>query len=139
MTISTRAMVSEDYDDVVRLWQRSDGVEVAEGDSRREIAAYLARNPALSRVAVGEGRIVGAVLCGHDGRRGLIYHLAVDAEWRGRGVGRRLVEEGVTALKAAGITRVLILVAKDNEPGKRFWAAQGFEGIDGAEPWGKDI
>lgn len=132
-------MLSADYDDVVRLWKSCDGVEVAEGDTRTEIAGYLERNPGMSRVAESGGRLIGAVLCGHDGRRGLIYHLAIAADWRGRGVGRRLVEEGMGALKAAGLRRVLILVAKDNEVGKGFWRAQGFEQIEEAEAWGRDI
>jgi ribosomal protein S18 acetylase RimI-like enzyme len=76
-TISTREFVIDDYDHAVALWNLGEGVEVAEGDSKEEISAYLLRNPGLSRVAEENGTIVGAVLCGHDGRRGMIYHLAV--------------------------------------------------------------
>jgi GNAT superfamily N-acetyltransferase len=137
--LTTRAFRAEDYDAVVQLWQQCEGVEVAEGDDRGGIEAYLERNSGLSRVALVDGRIVAAVLCGHDGRRGLIYHLAVARDLRGQGIGRTLLAECIGGLKAAGITRVLILVAKDNEPGQRFWVKEGFEDIPGAIPFGRDI
>jgi len=127
-----------DYPAVVRLWRRAKGVEVAEGDDRTGILAYLKRNPGLSQVAIHERRIVGAVLCGHDGRRGLIYHLAVSPKHQGAGIGSRLVENCVAGLKAKGIRRVLILVAKDNPEGRAFWQARGFEKIPGAEVLGRD-
>ncbi len=137
--ISTRSLRAEDYDAVRILWERAEGVEVAEGDDRAGIAAYLQRNPDLSRVAVRRGVIVGAVLCGHDGRRGLLYHLAVAADVRGQGLGRRLVAECVAGLRACGIKRSLILVARDNEGGRSFWISQGFEEISGALPLGVDL
>src|SRR4051812_3835742 len=137
--ISTRALTESDYDAVVALWRRCDGIEVAEGDDRKTITAYLQRNPGLSLVAISRSRIVAAVLCGHDGRRGLIYHLAVAPEVRGRGLGRVLVNECVAGLRSAGIARALILVGKDNVAGQRFWAAQGFEEISGAVAFGVDL
>lgn len=137
--INFRVFQSKDYAEVVRLWRRAAGVEVAEGDDRASIVAYLRRNQRLSRVAVRQGRIVGAVLCGHDGRRGLIYHLAVARACQGQGVGRRLVEAGLTGLRAAGIQRVILLVAKANRPGRAFWRSLGFEEISGALPLGLDL
>ncbi len=134
-----RAFQAEDYDAVVSLWQQSEGVEIAEGDDRESIARYLSRNPNLSRVAVSDGRIVGAVLCGHDGRRGLIYHLAVAADQRGQGLGRKFVEECAEGLRSCGIKRVLILIAKGNDPGCAFWLALGFEEISGGVPFGCDL
>jgi len=71
-TTSTRAFQIADYEAVFRLWRSSDGIELAEGDSRTEIECSLARNPGLSRVAEDGDDIIGAVLCGHDGRRGLL-------------------------------------------------------------------
>ena len=138
-TFVTRSFQESDYDAVVRLWQQADGVELAEGDDRADIATYLLRNPNLSRVAESQDRIVGAALCGHDGRRGLIYHLAVAPELRGRGLGRQLVGECVSGLRACGIKRTLILVAKDNVAGRAFWLTQGFEEISGALPLGMDL
>lgn len=137
--VSIRVLCAADYSSVVHLWQQSDGVEVAEGDDEDSIAGYLRRNPNLSRVAVEGDDVVGAVLCGHDGRRGLIYHLAVRPDYRGQGLGKRLVEECITGLRACGIRRALILVARDNPSGRDFWAARGFEEISGASPMGLDL
>lgn len=137
--IVTRAFEAGDYAAVVALWEISEGVEVAEGDDRETIVAYLGRNPGLSRVALSEGAIVGAVLCGHDGRRGLIYHLAIAAAHRGRGIGRTLVDECLAGLRGVGIKRALILVADGNQRGREFWRACGFEEISGAIPLGIDL
>ena len=137
--IRTRSFLISDYDAVVQLWQTADGVEIAEGDSRANIARYLKRNPNLSRVAEADGRVIGAVLCGHDGRRGIIYHLAVAVDYRGVGLGRKLLKECLAGLKAEGLTRVLLLVGKNNEAGQAFWLSQGFEVIAEALPLGRDL
>jgi len=121
-----------DYDQAVALWAKIDGVEICEGDSREEIGDYLKRNPKLSRVAEANGEIVGAALCGHDGRRGWIYHLAVAKELRGRGVGKLLLDDCVRGLREAGLKRAIILVAGDNPAGHKFWLREGWENIDGA-------
>jgi N-acetylglutamate synthase len=137
--ITIRPLAIADYDAVVALWRQAEGVEVAEGDDRGDVAGYLQRNPGLSRVAQRDGQIVGALLCGHDGRRGIIYHLAVARECRGRGVGRQLVNECVEGLRACGIRRAILLVAKDNTGGREFWLSTGFEEIEGAQALGMDI
>jgi N-acetylglutamate synthase len=137
--ITLRPLAIADYDAIIALWQQAEGVEVAEGDGREDIAGYLRRNPGLSRVAQRDGQIVGAVLCGHDGRRGLIYHLAVAKECRGRGLGRQLVNECIEGLRACGIKRAILLVAKDNTGGREFWLSTGFEEIEGAQALGIDI
>ena len=134
-----RVLRSSDYDAVVDLWGRCDGVEVAEGDDPASFSAYLERNPGMSFCAEANNVIVGAALCGHDGRRGLVYHLAVDAKYRGQGIGQEILRLGFAALKAQGISRVLILVAKDNESGLGFWQGRGFEAISGALPLGMDL
>jgi len=138
--VSTRVLRIEDYDAVVSLWEAAEGVHIGAGDDRGTIARYLERNPGLSRVAVcGDGRIVGAVLCGHDGRRGLIYHLAVAKEQQGRGIGRRLVSECLAGLRAAGIMRALILVLSENGRGRDFWVEQGFEEMTWVKSLGMDL
>jgi GNAT superfamily N-acetyltransferase len=109
-----------------------DGIEICEGDSCEEICEYLQRNPGLSRVAEVDGAIVGAALCGHDGRRGWIYHLAVADEYRGHGVGKKLVEDCLDGLRKIGLKRAIILVAGDNKAGHQFWLQNGWEDIDGA-------
>ena len=130
--ISTREFIIDDYDKAVALWRMVEGVEVAEGDSKEEIRAYLLRNPGLSRVAEENGTMVGAVLCGHDGRRGLIYHLAVAPASHGKGIGKLLVRECLTHLRATGIVRALILVAGDNAGAHSFWLRNGWEDVAGA-------
>jgi N-acetylglutamate synthase len=137
--ISTREFVIDDYDAAVTLWNSSKGVEVAEGDSKEEIAAYLLRNPGLSRVAEENGKIVGAVLCGHDGHRGLIYHLAVASSHHGKGIGKVLVQECLTRLRATGIVRALILVSGDNPDAHSFWLRVGWEDVPGVMLMGIDL
>jgi ribosomal protein S18 acetylase RimI-like enzyme len=137
--ISTREFVIDDYDAAVALWNLLEGIEVAEGDSREEIRAYLLRNPGLSRVAEENGTMVGAVLCGHDGRRGLIYHLAIAPAYQGRGIGKLLVGECIAQLRDTGIVRALILVARGNSGAHSFWLRSGWEDVPGALLMGIDL
>ena len=137
--ISTREFIIDDYDKAVALWRMVEGVEVAEGDSKEEIRAYLLRNPGLSRVAEANGTMVGAVLCGHDGRRGLIYHLAVAPASHGKGIGKLLVRECLTRLRATGIVRALILVAGDNAGAHSFWLRIGWEDVTDVIVMGIDL
>jgi ribosomal protein S18 acetylase RimI-like enzyme len=130
--VTTREFVMADYDQAIALWANIEGVEICEGDSREEIGDYLKRNPGLSRVAEVDGVMVGAALCGHDGRRGWIYHVAMAQEHRGRGVGKLLVEDCVDGLRKAGLRRAIILVSGDNPAGHQFWLRNGWEDIDGA-------
>jgi len=122
-----------DYDGAMALWTATPGIGLdSDGaDSAEQVRSYLARNPGLSFVARVGGRIVGAVLCGHDGRRGYMHHLAVDAEHRGNGIGRTLAGRCLAALEAAGIQRCNIFIYSDNEEGKAFWARSGWSTYDG--------
>jgi ribosomal protein S18 acetylase RimI-like enzyme len=137
--IETREFDIADYDDAIELWKRVEGVEIAEGDAREEIAQYIERNPGLSRVATDGPRIVGIALCGHDGRRGHIYHLAVDPACQGLGLGKLLVAECLQGLRGAGIKRGIIMVADDNPRGRSFWRRAGWEEIPGAIAMGIDL
>ena len=128
-----------DYDQTVALWEKMEGLEICEGDSREEISEYLKRNPGLSRVAEAGGDIVGAALCGHDGRRGWIYHLAVAPEYRRQQVGKLLIDACVSGLRRAGLKRAIILVAGDNLAGHQFWLRNGWEDIDGAIAMTKEL
>ncbi len=116
----------EDYDAVIALWRRAEGVGLNASDRRPAIAAYLRRNPKLSFVAEHEGRIVGAVLCGHDGRRGYLHHLAVSKRHRGRGIGRQLVNACLAKLRRAGIQKCNIFIFADNTEGMKFWKRAGW-------------
>ena len=137
--ITTREFVTEDYDAAIALWASVEGVEICEGDSREEVAEYLKRNPGLSRVAERGGKLVGVAMCGHDGRRGWIYHLAVAAECRGKNVARRLLADCEDGLRKAGLKRAIILVAADNPAGHKFWLRNGWEDIDGAIAMTREI
>jgi ribosomal protein S18 acetylase RimI-like enzyme len=139
MEIQTREFCIEDYEAAVELWKRVEGLDVAEGDDRETIRRFLKQNAGLSRVAIDGPTIVGAVLCGHDGRRGYIYHLAVDPAYQGRGLGKRLIDECLAGLKRVGLERANILVAKDNPRGREFWRRCGWEDLDGAAAMGRDV
>lgn len=138
-TIQTREFVIDDYEAALDLWNRVEGIEVAEGDDKQGIAAFLKYNPGLSRVVVVEKKLVGVALCGNDGHRGHIYHLAVDPAYEGRGIGKRLVNECLAGLGKVGIQRAIILVAGDNARGRAFWRHCGWEDVDGALAMGKDV
>lgn len=135
----TRAFEIADYDAAVRLWQSVEGVEIAEGDSREEIAEFVRLNPGLSRVATAGGELVGVALCGHDGHRGHIYHLAVDPSCQRTGLGQRLVRECLDGLRETGMKRAIILVATDNPAGRSFWLRAGWEELPEAAAMGIDL
>jgi N-acetylglutamate synthase len=124
---TVRAMHLDDYVQVARLWQRSEGVGLSESDSLDGVAAFLLRNPGLSAVAESStGEIVGAVLCGHDGRRGYLHHLAVDAAHRRRGVARRLLEYCFSGLSSAKILKCNIFVFRESPEAAAFWTHNGW-------------
>src|SRR5215475_12640815 len=103
--IVTREFSIDDYGAALELWRRVEGLEVAEGDDKQGVAQFIARNPGLSRVATDRSTVVGVVMFGHDGRRGHIYHLAVDPAYRGCGLGKRLVDESLERLRETGVVR----------------------------------
>jgi ribosomal protein S18 acetylase RimI-like enzyme len=137
--IKTREFSISDYDGALELWQRAEGLEIAEGDDRASVADFLVRNPGLSRAATDGSAIVGVALCGHDGRRGYIYHLAVDPVYQGGGLGKRLLDECLAGLRRAGLKRALILVASDNARGRKFWRRCGWEEVPGPVVMGIDL
>ena len=124
MTI--RIMTIEDYDAVYALWAAQPGIGLHDPeDSREGMTYYLRRNPDTCFVAVEEGNIMGAVLCGNDGRRGYINHLAVAQACRGQGIGRALVNACLAAMRKEGICRCCFVVYRSNESGNAFWDAIG--------------
>ena len=137
--IKTREFSIRDYDGALELWQRVEGLEIAEGDDREGIAYFLARNAGLSRVATDGTAIVGVALCGHDGRRGYNYHLAIDPAYQARGLGKRLMDESLDGLRQVGLKRALILVANDNPRGRKFWRRHGWEEVPGPIVMGIDL
>ena len=126
-TAVIRRMNIEDYDKVFALWKATKGMGLnTTDDSKEGIEKYLQRNPGTSFVAEESGEIVGVILSGHDGRRGLIHHLAVREDRRRQGIASRLVEHALAALKAEGIHKVFLVVFKRNEDGNAFWESKGF-------------
>ncbi len=121
-----RAMSVQDYDAVVALWQACPGVGLSSADSQESIARYLARNPGLSFVAENEEQLMGAVLSGHDGRRGYVHHLAVHPAYRRQGMGRALGGRCLAALADAGIQKCHLYVFAANQGGVAFWQNTGW-------------
>ena len=125
--MKVRKMLFSDYKSVYRLWLNTPGMGLnTVDDSETGIKKYLRRNPNTCFVAEKEGEIAGVILSGHDGRRGLIYHLAVKVSEREQGLGSKLLEHAIEALKNEGIAKIYIVVFKNNEPGNAFWEKQGF-------------
>lgn len=117
-----------DYDAVYSLWSRIEGMGLRSlDDSREGIERYLRRNPTTSFIALENGKVIGAILCGHDGRRGYIYHTAVDMEYRGCGTGRALLDRAFEALHKEGINKAALVVFDTNKIGNSFWESVGFE------------
>ena len=137
--LQIREFTIEDYEAAIELWKKVEGLDVAEGDDRDTIRRFLDRNRGLSRVATVGSTMIGAVLCGHDGRRGYIYHLAVAPDQQNRGVGKRLIDECLAGLRRLGLERANILVANDNPRGREFWRRCGWEYLDGAAAMGRDV
>lgn len=120
-------MTAENYREVYRLWKNTKGMGLNDiDDSYEGIKRFLERNPCTCFVARENGRVIGTVICGSDGRRGYIYHTAVDENHRNRGVATALVDSAVNALIELGIAKTALVVFKKNELGNAFWEKKGF-------------
>lgn len=144
MHFSVQPMTMNDYDELYALWTRTAGMGLREGDDGREgIAKFLARNPGCSFVArSSDGTLLGGILCGHDGRRGHIYHTAVELSARGNGIGRALVQHAMDALRAEGIRKATLVAFARNDLGNAFWQRMGFsarEDLTYRNAWTCDI
>ena len=124
--ITIRPMTIEDYDEVYAMWLITSRRALSSADERGQIERYLKRNEGLSQVAVIDGKIVGTVLAGHDGRRGFIHHMAVLPEYRRRHIGHALAEKAIAKIKSEGIEKTHIFCYQDNETGQKFWRDFGF-------------
>jgi ribosomal protein S18 acetylase RimI-like enzyme len=125
--LELREMRGDDWAEVHALWRRCEGIGLSDSDSREAIGAYLERNPGMSAVAREPGgRLVGAVLCGDDGRRGYLHHLAVSPDARGRGIGAALLARCFERLAARGIPKCNVFLLGDNAVGREFWLNAGW-------------
>ena len=128
-----------DYPAVLALWENAGpGIHVSPSDSQSEITKKLRRDPDLFLLAEDGGQVVGTVLGGFDGRRGMVYHLAVAAGWRGRGIGSALMNELEARLKARGCRKAYLMVAADNPEVTAFYERRGWELMD-ILPMGKEF
>lgn len=122
-----RIMNIEDYALVAELWSSINGFGLRSiDDSYEGIERFLKRNPNTSIVAEEDGKIVGSILCGHDGRRGCFYHVCVSKEYRHRGIGNAMANMAIEALRAENINKVSLIAFKDNKLGNAFWQSEGW-------------
>ena len=122
-----RTMTIEDYDSVFALWSTIRGFGIRSiDDSREGVERFLKRNPTTSVVAEEDGRIVGSILCGHDGRRGCFYHVCVDESHRRHGIGKAMVVTAMEALRKEKINKVSLIAFSKNDIGNAFWNTIGW-------------
>lgn len=129
-----------DYQQVYDLWASIEkGVHVGRSDSPDEIQKKLSRDPDLFLVAESQNKIIGSVIGGYDGRRGLIYHLAVSASFRGQGIGSRLMDEVESRLRAKGCLKCYLLVVNDNTEVENYYRQRGWHHMDTIHLFGKNL
>ena len=122
-----RVMTTDDYEEVHDLWMSINGFAIRSiDDSKEGVERFIRRNPKTSVVAVSDGKIVGAILCGHDGRRGCLYHVCVHEDYRKHGIGKSMAVACMRALQAEQINKVNIVAFKSNELGNHFWKEEGW-------------
>ena len=126
MNITVAEFTIGTYEQVYGLWESCDGIGLSSADSQPNIQIYLERNPGLSLLAYDGQTVVGTILCGHDGRRGYIHHLAVLSAYRRQGIGRLLVGKSLAALKSCGIQKCHLFIYHDNASGIEFWENIGW-------------
>lgn len=127
MNADIRIMTIEDYDRVRDLWMSIEGFAIRSiDDSRQGVERFLKRNPNTSIVAELDDKIVGAILCGHDGRRGCFYHVCVQKEYRMQGIGKAMVVKAMEALKKEQINKVSLIAFTKNDIGNQFWKGIGW-------------
>lgn len=139
MTYQIYEMTRADYEEAYALWRRLPGIGLSDADSSCAIGSFLDRNPGLCFIARQGDALVGTCLCGSDGRRGYLYHLAVDPAARRQGIGQALVERSFAGLRAQNIHKCHIMVYGTNELGLSFWQAIGWKVRDEIEILSYDL
>lgn len=133
-----RLMKTEDYKEIYDLWNECEGMDINDIDESEEgIGKYLERNPSTCFVEERDGKIVGVIMAGHDGRRGTLHHLAVRKSWRRQGIGRALCAQALMALHDQGIKKAGLFIYNDNEVGLAFWKQERFVSHDDYEYYDK--
>ena len=127
MNVIIRKMEITDYEQVKSLWMCIKGFAIRSlDDSKEGVERFLMRNPSTSVVAVEDGIIIGSILCGHDGRRGCLYHVCVHPDHRRRGIGKSMVVFAMNALKEENINKVSLIAFTKNDIGNAFWKTIGW-------------
>ena len=141
MTISIRNFqYPADYKTALDLWLNSgEGIGIGPSDEPEEIAKKLQRDPDLFLVAETDGRLIGTVIGGFDGRRGMIYHLAIAQEYRGKGLGSQLMQEIEGRLRNKGCRKAYLLVRKGNRDAESFYEKRGWGDMDRVHIYGKNL
>lgn len=129
-----------DYEPVFALWRSIErGVHTGRSDAPAEVEKKLTRDPDLFLVAETDDAIIGSVIGGYDGRRGLVYHLAVALPFRGMGIGSRLMDELETRLRAKGCLKCYLLVTSDNPEAEVYYQQRGWQRMDSVRLYGKEL
>jgi len=125
-SLSYRNLTANDYQGLYDIWVATPGICIRKADSLEGFTSFLERNPGLSFGVELEGKIVGGILGGHDGRFGSIHHLVVLPKYRNQGIGKRLLELCLAQIKAAGLEKCHIFINRDNPEGLKFWEKSGW-------------
>jgi len=136
---SLSEMSVSDYDQIYDLWKNSDGIGINDVDTKERLEIFIKKNPNLCYITKKDEKVIGTILCGCDGRRGYIYHAAVNQEYRGHGIGRIMVEIALFNLKELGIRKCHLFTFKDNETGKIFWTTLGWQKRDDLLIFSKEL
>jgi ribosomal protein S18 acetylase RimI-like enzyme len=130
MDYEIREMTIKDYKEVYSLWEKTEGLKLDESDSIDNMEKYLIRNPKLNYIAVANNKIIGTIKCGQDGRRGYLYHLVVEHEYRKYGISKKLYTKCIEELKLQNIWKCNIYVLESNQSGLEYWEHNGWQPLE---------
>lgn len=134
--IKIRKMLDSDYDEVRKLWMTIQGFGIRSiDDSKEGVLRFIARNPKTSIVATCKSEIIGAILCGHDGRSACFYHVCVREDYRRQGIASAMVKKALLALSEEHINKVTLIAFTNNEIGNKFWKNTGWTLIENANQY----
>jgi N-acetylglutamate synthase len=137
--ITIEEMQINDFNEILSLWKTDKNIGLSSADEKEAINLFLKKNKNLCFIAKKGSEIIGTALCGHDARRGYLYHVFVREEFRNLGLGRTLVEKCLAGLKALGVKKCHLFVFKENLKGAQFWEKINFIKRDDLVVYSKDL